>query len=417
MEALSEDVAELLRRLYPRVLAKTVRRVRSLPDAEDAVQEAMARALVSWPERGHPESAEAWLLTVAHNAWRDRARRAVREEAVLEVLARSSPWVRIASSEPEVLRGWKDDLLRLLFACCHPSLEPGESAALALNTILGLSTHEVATAFVAAPRAMEQRLTRARRRLRERGNPDGAAPERSRDRLGAVLQTVVLLFNEGYWSTADEAPIRPELCRLALGLARSLVESFPGEPEALGLLALLELHDARRAARSDERGEPLPLPRQDRARWDRAAIDAGTALLEQALALGRPGPLQIEAAIAAVHCRARCAEETEWEEIAALYASLEELRPTPAVRVNRAYAVARCRGALAGLELLAAGEAPEVEDYPYVHLVRGALLAEAGLRHEAEAALVAAQASARNGAEAAQIAARLRELASTEGPG
>lgn len=408
-----EDVTETLRRLYPRVLAKTLGAVRSLPDAEDAVQEAVARALATWPHQGRPEVPEAWLVTVAHNAFLDRARRAARlelREDALEALAQMNPWVRVAVGEPEIERGWKDELLRLLFACCHPALEVGESAALALATIVGLSTKEIAAAFVVTPRTMERRLTRARQRLRERGDPDGAVPERSLDRLDAVLQTIVLLFNEGYWSSDDDAPIRAELCRLAIGLAHSLCEAFPSQAEPLGLLALLRFHDARRSGRYDQAGAPVPLPKQDRTRWDRAAIATATALLDQALRLGRTGPLQIEAAISAVHCRAETAEATDWDEIAALYAALERFRPTPAVRVNRAFAVGRARGPSAGLELLEDAQGPDVGGYPHVHLVRGALLEELGRAQEARAALLKARDHARNAAERAQVDARLAKL-------
>lgn len=408
MEGLTTH-AEVLRSLYPRVLAKTLGLTRSLPDAEDAVQDALERALRVWPGAGAPDSPEAWLVTVAANAWRDRRRRAQREEPredALEVLAQMSPWVRVAVAEPEVARGWKDELLRLLFACCDPSLEEGERAALALVTIVGLSTREVAAAFVTAPRSMEQRLTRARQRLRERGDADGAPPERSRERVGAVLRTIHLLFNEGYWSSQDEAPIRAELCRLAIGLARSLLEVFPEETEAAGLLALLILHEARRGARVSLDGVPVPLPAQDRERWDREAITSATVLLERALRAGEPGPFQLEAAIAAVHCRASSAEQTDWREIASLYALLEGFRPTPAVRVNRAFAVARAEGAGAGLALL--DEA--VAQYPYVHLVRGTLLAELGRFDEARASLQLAVGHARNAHEREQVLARLRDL-------
>jgi RNA polymerase sigma-70 factor, ECF subfamily len=215
MDTVSDLTADVLRRCYPQVLAKTLAFTRNLPDAEDAVQDAIVRALETWPARGRPDSAEGWLLTVARNTHRDRTRRAAREELTgepLERLAQMSPWVRVAVGDPEIVRAWKDDLLRLLFACCHPALEDGESAALALSTIIGLSTTEVAAAFVAAPRTMEQRLSRARRRLKAHGDGD-AATEPSIDRLDAVLQTIALLFNEGYWSTADAAPIRAELCR------------------------------------------------------------------------------------------------------------------------------------------------------------------------------------------------------------
>lgn len=413
MEGVSEDVGDVLRRAYPKVLGSTMRLTRSLPDAEDAVQEAIVRALETWPERGRPESAEAWLITVARNAYRDRARRTAREDLhpePLEVLAQMSPWVRVAVGEPEVVRGWKDDLLRLLFACCHPALECGESAALALATIIGLSTSEVASAFVVAPRTMEQRLTRARQRLRERGDGEGAAPEASHDRLDAVLQTIALLFNEGYWSTAEDNPIRTELCRLAVGLGHSLLDVFPDEPEAAGLLALMKLHDARRSARFDPNGAAVPLPEQDRTRWDHEAIASATRMLEAALSAARPGPFQIEAAISAVHCRASSAASTDWDEIAALYTVLETYRPTPAVRVNRAFAVGRSQGPGPGLALLETGGEPDVRGYPYVHIVRGTLLEELGRHVEARDALLLAHQHGRNAPERAQIESRLAAL-------
>lgn len=409
----ARDISGELRRLYPRVVSKTLALTRSLPDAEDAVQDAIERALESWPVSGRPDSPEAWLVTVAANGHRDRIRRRHREERHGDAVARlaeMSPWVRIALGEQEIAQGWKDDLLGLVFACCHPTLETGESAALALATVIGLSVDEIARAFVVPPRTMEQRLSRARRRLRERGDCEGARPQEAHDRLEAVLRVVHLLFNEGYWSADDEAPIRAELCRLALGLARSLLAAFPGAPEAAGLLALLLLHDARRGARLSASGVPIPLPDQDRERWDRAGIAAATELLERALTVGPAGPFQIEAAISAVHCRARTAAETDWREIAALYALLESRRPTPAVRVNRAFAVARVDGPLAGLALLDGEGGVESRQYPYVHLVRGALLEEVGRIEEARAALRLAAKHARNRHEAEQITARIDRL-------
>jgi RNA polymerase sigma-70 factor (ECF subfamily) len=419
MEAVSDPIADVLRSSYPKVLAKTMRFTRSLPDAEDAVQEAVVRALETWPSRGRPESAEAWLVTVARNVHRDRTRRAAREELTgepLEVLAQMSPWVRVAIGEPEVVRAWKDDLLRLLFACCDPSLEPGESAALALSTMIGMSTSELATAFVVAPRTMEQRLARARRRLKARGHVDDArAPEAMLDRLDAVLTAIALLFNEGYWSTQDEHPIRVELCRLAIGLGNSLLDVFPREPEIAGLLALMKLHDARRDGRFNPHGAPIPLPEQDRSRWDRAAIEAATVLLDRALSAKRPGPFQIEAAISAVHCRATTADQTEWREIADLYALLETFRPTAAVRVNRVFAVGQADGPAAGLSLLEDGAGPDVTGYPYVHLVRGALLEDLGRHDEARHALRRAREGARNAAEREQIDRRLSALGAAVG--
>jgi RNA polymerase sigma-70 factor (ECF subfamily) len=404
--------ADAVRRVYPRVLATLLGFTRSLPDAEDAAHDAVERALASWPVAGVPDSPEAWLVTVGRNAHRDRARRARKTDShgdPVEVVARLSPRSRLVT-EADTPHGFGDELLRLLFACCHPALEDGESAALALATVVGLSSEEIGRAFVVAPRSLEQRLTRARRRLREHGDPDGTTAEEGRPRLRAVLRTVHLLFTEGYWSGDDAAPIRADLCQLALGLAHSVCEVYPDEPEAAGLLALLLLHEARREARLDERGEPVPLPEQDRSRWDRGAIGRATALLDRALAAGAPGPYQVEAAIAAVHCRAASADATEWEELAALYALLEGFRPTPAVRVNRAFALGRARGPRHGLELLARDDL-DTSAYPYVHLVRGALLAEAGDTEAAARSLEDAARRARNAAERRQIEARLGRLA------
>lgn len=401
-----------LRRVYPRVVAKTLAVTRNLPDAEDAVQDALERALKTWPETGAPDSIEAWLLTVAGNAYRDRQRRQQlheRRRDALDALARMSPWVRIALGEREIARGWKDDLLGLLFACCHPVLDAGESAALSLSTVIGLSVEEVAAAFVVAPRSMEQRLTRARQRLREGGDCDGARPDLAYDRLDAVLRTLHLLFNEGYWSTDGEAPVRADLCRLAVGLARSLAAAFPNEHEVMGLLALMMLHDARRDARADVSGNSVPLPEQDRARWDQAAIASATALLDHVIGKGTVGPFQIEAAISAVHCRAPSAEQTEWDEIARLYEALERQRPIAAVRVNRAFALSRVRGPRPALELLDEGSI-DVTSYPYVHLVRGVLLQDDGDFESARACLVRAVEHARNDHERAQVQRRLDAL-------
>lgn len=404
--------AEEIRRVYSSVLGKLLGFTRSLPDAEDAVHDAVERALASWAAAGVPESPEAWLVTVAQNAHRDRQRRARRMEHhgdAVDVLAQLSPWARIAAPETEVLRGFKDDLLRLLFACCHPALEDGESAALALGTVVGLSNDEIARAFVVAPRSMEQRLTRARKRLRENGDSLGARPEQSLERLPAVLRTVHLLFNEGYWSGEDDFPVRADLCRLAIGLARSLVETYPREPEAAGLLALLLFHDARRDARLDPHGYPIPLPEQDRSRWDRESIRLAVTLLEQALSVGAPGPMQTEAAIAATHCRATSPETTEWSEIAELYALLEGFRPTPAVRVNRAFAVGKANGPCHGLALLECSDI-DATSYPYVYLVRGALLADAGETQAAATSLAEAARHARNVHERRQIEERIARL-------
>ncbi len=371
------------------------------------MQEAVVRALSSWPARGAPDSAEAWLVTVAANAHRDRVRRGRSETPdALERLAEMSPWVRVAVGEPDVVRGWNDELLRLVFACCHPALEPGESAALCLATVVGPLDRRRSPVRSSSNRVRWSSASRGR----ASGSASGATPRArhrsaARDRLDAVLRVIHLLFNEGYWSGDDDAPIRGDLCRLAIGLSRSLADGFSDEPEVLALLALVLLHDARRPARLDGEGRVVPLPEQDRSRWDQAAIAHAMTILDTALALGRPGPLQIEAAISATHCRAARAEETDWVEIAALYHMLEAHRPTPAVRVNRAFAVARAEGLEAGLALL-----DEAGAYPYVHLVRGTLLAELGRIDEARASLVQACAVARNRAERIQLEAQLARL-------
>jgi RNA polymerase sigma-70 factor, ECF subfamily len=407
--------ADAIRSVYSSVLGKLLGFTGALVDAEDALHDAIERALMSWSATGLPDSPEAWLVTVAQNAHRDRQRRSRRTEShgdALEVLAQQSPWARIAISEPEILGGFKDELLRLLFACCHPVLEDGESAALALATVVGLSNDEVARAFVIAPRSMEQRLTRARKRLRENGDVEGISAERGRERLPAVLRTIHLLFNEGYWSGDEETPIRADLCRLAIGLARSVVESYPNEPEGMGLLALLLLHDARRDARLDTQGNAVPLPEQDRTRWDQTAIHGATTLLDRALRWGAPGPFQTEAAIASVHCSARTADETDWAEIASLYAVLEELRPIPAVRVNRAFALGKASSPKEGLELLSRADI-DAAAYPYVHLVRGALLADTGDEEGAVRSLQEAARCARNEQERAQIETRIAQLSAS----
>lgn len=252
---------------------------------------------------------------------------------------------------------------------------------------------------------MDQRLTRARRRLRESADDEAPHVGSARGRLDAVLATVHLLFNEGYWSADDEAPIRGDVCRLAIGLGRSLHEALPDEPEVAGLLALMLLHEARRPARLDAAKKPVPLPEQDRSRWDHAAIAEGTALLDAALRANAPGPHQIEAAISAVHGHAASADETDWVEIASLYELLEKARPSPAVSVNRAFAVARAHGAEAGLCLLDPADASSS-----AQLVRGTLLAELGRDEAAALALDAAAKGATNRHEAEQIRARIEAL-------
>jgi RNA polymerase sigma-70 factor (ECF subfamily) len=283
---------------------------------------------------------------------------------------------------------------------------------LALATVAGLTTEEIARAFLVAPRTMEQRLTRARRRLRERGHYEVPGPEAAPERLGAALAAIHFLFNEGYWSAATDDPIRSDVTNVALSLAGSLDALLPTEPEVRGLLALLLLHAGRMPARLGDDGQPLSLEAQDRSRWHSETIDEACALLRDALDHGAPGPYQIEAAIAAVHSSSPSAEATDWREIAALYESLEQHRASPVVRVNRAFAVSQALGPEEGMRLLAeVMDHPALAEYPYAHLVEGVLLKELGRLEDARCSLERAARFATSEAEREQIEARIAALA------
>lgn len=410
-----DALSRLLRRAYAPVLGRVARATRDLVAAEDAVQQALLRAVETWPERGAPDVPEAWLVHVATNIHRDglRARRRRdRREAALEALAARCPW-----SASTAIEGWRDDSIRLLFTCCDPRIGPEEQAALALATVAGLTTSEIARAFLVKPDAMERRLGRARSRLRGRSEGyEVPAPEEAPARLAAALATIHLVFAEGHWASGDDAPIRGDLTGLALRMARALHAILPRAPDVAGLLALLLLHAARAPARLDGEGNPIPLDRQDRSRWDSATIDEACGLLREALERGPAGPYAIEAAIAAVHCSARRAEDTDWPQIELLYAALERLRPDPVVRVNRAFAAGLAHGPAAGLALLdEVADHPALAGYPYAHLVRGALLVEAGDAARGIEALERARDLSRSRFERAQIEERIAAARSVAG--
>ncbi len=408
-------IGAVLRAAYPRALARVLGMVGDLQVAEDALHDAIERALSTWPSRGIPQAPEAWLVTVARNRNTDRIRKRASHERHAPALTRLEEHGSWSPTlvEPEALlgQGWGDDLLRMIFTCCDPVLGTDERIALTLATVAGLSTVELSRAFLVEPRTMEQRLTRAKRRLRQRrGTYAPIGPEVAPERLGAVLTVIHLVFNEGYWGGRDDAPIRRDLCRLAVGLARSLQGLLPERPEVDGLLALLLIHQARMPARLDAQGHPVPLPEQDRSLWDRERAAEGSMLLQAALARGRPGPFQLEAAIAAVHTAAATAERTDWSQIAELYGLLAEHRPTAVVRIHWAFAVGRAHGAERGLAQLREEDLEVLDRYPYAHLVVGTLLEEAGRVDEAIFALRRAVELARNAAEAAQIRRRLERL-------
>jgi RNA polymerase sigma-70 factor, ECF subfamily len=377
--------------------------------AEEAVQEAFVVALERWPERGLPDNPGAWITTTARNKAIDRVRREARLREKKEQLRELED---LGDEDGDDMSAIPDDRLRLFFTCCHPALAPEARVALTLRTLGGLSTPEIARAFLVGETAMQQRLVRAKRKIHAAKIPYEVPPDdQLPDRLPSVLAALYLVFNEGYLATSDTALVRRELCAEAIRLGRLLAGLMPDEPEALGLLALMLLHDSRRDARAGPDGELVLLEEQDRSLWDAAEIAEGLGLVERALRHGRVGQYALQAAIAAEHARAPVARSTNWRAIVVLYGALAEVAHSPVVELNRAVAVAMADGPERGLELMQQ-LAAELDGYQHFHSARADLLRRLDRLDEAAAAYRRAAELTANPAERAFLERRLEETAS-----
>jgi RNA polymerase sigma-70 factor (ECF subfamily) len=395
----------------PQVMAALLRYFRDLDRAEEAFQEASLKALKSWPQNGPPRDPAAWLIMVGRNVAIDALRRERKSEALPDEDTISD----LDDAEEALVERlddahYRDDILRLLFICCHPDLPATQQIALALRVVSGLTVAEIARAFLVSEAAMEQRITRAKRRVGEAQVPfeTPGAVERS-ERLGAVAAMVYLIFNEGYSASGGEVHLRLPLCEEAIRLARLLLRLFPSEPEILGLNALLLLQHARSAARLDGAGAIVLLEDQDRSLWNKGMITEGVALIDKAMRHRRPGAYQVQAAIAALHAAAEQPEATDWAQIDLLYSTLEQLQPSPVVTLNRAVAVSKVRGADAALAMIEP-LAQKLSGYFHFFGLRGALLSQLGRSDEAGEAFRRAIALARTAQEAAHIRLHLDKL-------
>jgi RNA polymerase sigma-70 factor (ECF subfamily) len=384
------DPAQLYADEFGRVLATLVRRVGEFALAEDAVQEAFEIALARWSEVGEPRNPRAWLVATAHHKAIDRMRRDVRLREIAVRLAGEAALERCASPDvgDEDDASIPDERLRLIFTCCHPALAREAQVALALRSLCGLQVEQIARAFLCTPATIAQRLVRAKRKIRDAGIAYAVpVAEQLAARLESVMATLYLVFNDGHSARVGDDPIRGELCVEAIRLARLLATRLPDEPEPAGLLALMLLHDARRHARLDASGDLVTLDRQDRRAWDHAQIAEGLVHCQYANAVAKPGPYALQAAIAAEHAIAKCADDTRWDRIVDRFDALLDLAPSPVVALNRAVAIAMARGAEFGLpEVEALERSGELDDFHLLWSTRAELLRRLGRPAEAEAA-------------------------------
>jgi RNA polymerase sigma-70 factor (ECF subfamily) len=395
----------------PQAVAALLRYFRDLDLAEEAFQDACLRALKNWPQNGPPRDPAAWLIFVGRNAAIDMVRRRSKtaplpDERVLSDLedAETALVERLDGAD------YRDDILRLLFVCCHPDLPATQQVALALRIVSGLSVKQIARAFLVSESAMEQRITRAKAKIATADVPfETPGPVERAERLGAVAAMVYLVFNEGYSASGGDVAMRIPLCDEAIRLSRLLLRLFPSEPEIMGLTALLLLQHARARARFDADGAVVLLEDQDRTLWSAKMIAEGLALIDKAMRHGKPGPYQIQAAIAALHGRAAKAEDTDWAQIDLLYGALEAMQPSPVITLNRAVAVSKARGPEAALAMIEPLES-KLSGYFHYFGVKGGLLMQLGRHDEAREAFCRAISLANSPAEAAHIRMHLDRL-------
>ena len=412
-----DTLEQVFREEYGRIIATLIRQSGSFDLAEEALHEAFVSAAESWERDGPPRNAGAWLTTVAHRKLVDAVRRdqtrAGKQSEIEYEVTRLQPF-----AEPEVYEDvfeYPDDRLRLIFTCCHPALSREAQVALTLRTLGGLTTTEIAHAFLLPEPTLAQRLVRAKQKIRVAGIPyEIPSRERLNDRLAAVQAVIYLIFNEGYAASAGDTLVRNDLCAEAIRLGRVLCELLPNEPENLGLLALMLLQDSRRKARVNDRGELVTLEEQDRSLWDRREIDEGVQLLERALSLGRAATYQLQAAIAAVHCEAPTAVETDWRQIVALYEQLLRISSSPVVALNHAAAVGMAFSFAEGLTLMdAAGADGKLDNYYLFHAARADLLRRLGRFDQAQDAYQQALSLTTNRVEQNYMRRRLDEITTT----